>query len=99
MNIYLATALMLFGVLVHFLSVLMALEDAGTRIGALDYLRAHPYRAAFMVCISFVSLLIANELGQLTQLTAVLIGYACQDQADRVRQRANAKTSNEESST
>lgn len=91
MNLYLATGLMLFGCVVHFLSVLMALEDAGDHVTPLSYLRQHPYRAAFMVCVSFIALLIANELDQLTQLTAILIGYTCQDQADRVRQRANAR--------
>lgn len=91
MNIYLATALMLFGVGVHFLSVLASLEDAGTPISPLAYLKLHPFRAALMVCASFIVLLVVNELHQLTQITAVLVGYTCQDANDRLRQRANSR--------
>lgn len=93
MNLYLATALMLFGVGVHFLSVLASLEDEGKVFTPWGYLRLHPYRAALMVCASFILLLIVNEMQQLTQITAVLIGYTCQDANDRLRQRANARKS------
>lgn len=89
MNLYLATLCMLFGVLVHFLSVLMALEDAGTTTSPVAYLKLHPYRAGFMVCISFLALLGAQAVGELNILSAVMVGYLCQDQADRLRQRAN----------
>lgn len=91
MNLYLAIACMLFGIVIHFLIVLTAAEDAGQKLTPVGYLREHPYRAALMVCASLVAVLIANELHQLTPLTAVLIGVACQDQADRIRQRANSR--------
>jgi hypothetical protein len=93
MNLYIATALMLFGVGVHFLSVLADLEESGQSMTPWGYLRQHPYRAALMVCASFILLLVANELHQVTQLTAVLIGFTCQEANDRLRRSANAKLS------
>lgn len=89
MTIYLATLWMLFGVAVHFLTVLASLEDAGTPISPLAYLKLHPYRAALMVSASFMLLIIVNEMHQLTQVTALLLGYTCQEANDRLRQRAN----------
>jgi len=91
MNLWLATALMLFGCVVHFLSVLMVLEDAGQHLKPWAYLKLHPYRALFMACTSFIALLVVDEIEMLNPLTAVLVGYTCQDQADRIRQRANAR--------
>ena len=91
MNLYLATALMMFGVGVHFLTVLASLEDAGQTFTPWGYLKLHPYRAALLVCASFILLLVVNEMNQLTQITAVLIGYTCQDANDRLRRNANVR--------
>lgn len=91
MNIYVATGLLLFGVVCHFLQTLAALEDAGNGMSALAYIKSHPYRAASMVTAAFVLMLVTRELGQLTNVTAVLIGYSCQSAADTLRARANAR--------
>jgi hypothetical protein len=91
MNLYLATAWLVFGCLAHFLTVLAALEDAGTNITPLAYLRTHPYRAASMVMCAFILMLAANAAGQLTDLAAVLIGFSCQAAADSLRARASAQ--------
>lgn len=91
MNLYLATALLIVGCLTHFLLVLAALEDAGTNITPLEYLRRHPYRAASMVMCAFILMLAANAAGELTNLSAILIGFSCQGAADSLRARASAR--------
>lgn len=91
MNLYLATALMLFGCIVHFVEALALLEEAGERLTPLGYLRQHPYRALSMVLTAFILLFMLNAAGELTKVAAVLVGYTCQGAADRVRQRANAR--------
>lgn len=91
MNLYLATAWLLFGVLAHFLIVLSALEETGAKIKPLDYLKSHPYRAASMVVCSFILMLFANAAHELTNLAAVLIGFSCQASADSLRARASAR--------
>ena len=91
MNLYLATACLLFGCLAHFLTVLAALEDAGTNITPSKYLAAHPYRAASLVVCAFILMLAANAAGQLTPLAAVLMGFTCQAAADSLRARASAQ--------
>src|SRR3954471_15361175 len=85
MNLYLATALMLFGICAHFLTVLSELEEAGTSMTPLAYLKQHPYRAASMAVCAFILLLAANAAGELTHLSAVLIGFSCQTAADQLR--------------
>lgn len=91
MNLYLATALMLFGVVVHFVEALALLEEAGQHLTPLAYLRQHPYRSLAMVLTAFILLMILNAAGELTKTAAVLVGYTCQSAADRIRQRANAR--------
>lgn len=91
MNLYLATALLIFGCLAHFLTVLAALEESGANITPLAYLKSHPYRAASMVVCAFVLMLAANAAGELTNLSAVLIGFTCQSAADSLRARASAR--------
>ncbi len=91
MNLYLATALMLFGCVVHFVETLAVLEEAGEHLTPWAYLKQHPYRALSMVLTAFILLLVINAAGELSKVAAVLIGYTCQNAADRIRQRANAR--------
>jgi hypothetical protein len=91
MNLYLAAGAMLGGVFAHFLEVLWALEESGTRISPLGYISAHPYRVASTITSAFLLLLVTNGLGQLTAVTAALIGYACQDASRKLQQRAQAR--------
>lgn len=91
MNLYLAAGAMLGGIAAHFLEVLWALEESGTRITPFGYIAQHPYRVASTVASAFLLLLVTNELGQLTVVTAALIGYACQDAARKLQQRAAAR--------
>lgn len=91
MNIYIATGLLLFGVGAHYLQVLAALEAAGTHLTPLAYLRQHPYRFASMLVTAFIAMLVVRELGELTKVAAVLLGYTCQNAADIIRKRANSR--------
>jgi hypothetical protein len=71
--------------------VLAALEDAGTNITPLAYLRKHPYRSASMVVCAFLVMIAVNAAGQLTDVGALLIGFSCQAAADSLRARASAQ--------
>lgn len=90
-SLLIATGLMLFGILVHFALVMRDLEDKGQHYSPLAYLRLHPWRAFSMLLCSWACLWVAHEMGELTRLTAFLIGFSCQAAADRLRATANAK--------
>jgi hypothetical protein len=87
-----ATGLMFLGVVVHFVVVMAGLEDAGERYTPLGYLRLHPWRAVSMVLSAWLLLWMCHELGELTRVTAVLIGFSCQSAADRLRTAAISRT-------
>src|SRR5262245_52676234 len=87
-----ATGLMFLGVAVHFAVVMAGLEDAGERYTPFGYLRLHPWRAVSMVLCAWLLLWVCHELGELTRVTAVLIGFTCQTAADRLRTVAISRT-------
>lgn len=88
MNLYIATALMLAGVLAHFVTKLAALEEEGSSPKPGHYLRSHPWRILNMLIACEISIFLFNELGQLNGVVAVLTGYACQSVSDNLRKRA-----------
>jgi hypothetical protein len=92
-NLWLATALMVVGVVVHFVQKMAELEDAGQIFTPLGYLRLHPWRAAALVTSAWGLLWVCFATGELSRVTAFLIGYSCQAAADVLRARANAKAS------
>lgn len=88
MNIYVASALMLAGVIAHFVTKLSALEEEGQSPKPGYYLRTHPWRILNMLIACEISLYLFQELNQLNGIVAVLTGYTCQSVSDNLRKRA-----------
>lgn len=90
-GLLLGTALMLLGIVVQFVVKMAAFEDAGEHYTPLGYLRLHPWRAAALVLTTFLLLWICHELGELTRVAAMLLGFTCEQSNDTLRGIANKR--------
>jgi hypothetical protein len=90
-SLLLATGLMLLGVLVQFVAKMAILEDQGKKPSALAYLREHPYRALSLILCAWLALYVCREMGELTRVTAVLIGFGCESMAAGLHKKADAR--------
>lgn len=86
-----ASALMLLGVVVQFVVKMATLEDAGEHYTPLGYLRLHPWRGAALVLTGWLMLWVCHEMGEVTRVTAVLIGFGCEQANDWLRAMANKR--------
>ncbi len=86
---WLASALMGLGIVVQFVVKMASLEDAGEHYSPLSYLRLHPWRAAALVLTAWLALYVCFAMGEVTKVTAVLIGFGCEQANDWLRARAN----------
>jgi hypothetical protein len=91
LSMLLASALMFLGVIAQFIQKMAELEDAGQGMTPWAYLRAHPYRAASMVMASEILLFVWQAMGELSVVSSILTGYACQSAAETLRARANSR--------
>ena len=90
-SLLLASGLMLLGVVVQFVAKLAILEDEGKKPSALAYLREHPYRAVSLILCAWLGLYVCREMGELTRVTAVLIGFGCESMAAGLKKKADEK--------
>lgn len=90
-NLILCAALVAAGILFHFLTKLAELEKQGRIVTPIEYWRAQPYTSAIVVVGAYMALAAAYYAGELTHLTALLIGVACNSMGDKLRARAEAK--------
>ena len=88
----LGSALMLVGVIVSFVVKMAVLEDAGQHYTPLGYLRLHPWRSAALVLTTWALLYVLHEMGELTRVAAVLLGFTCEQSNDTLRAMANKRT-------
>jgi len=81
----------LLGVLVNLLLKLTMLEEQGIRISPWRYVSQHPYRSAFLAVSAVLCALLLYFVDQLNEATALLIGVAADQAADRMRARATTR--------
>ncbi len=87
-----ATGLMMLGIVIQFVTKLALLEDQGKKPSALAYLREHPYRAVSLVLCAWLALYVCREMGELTRVTAVFIGFGCESMAAGLKKKADEKS-------
>lgn len=85
---WISSALMVAGVIVHFITKLAAMEEEGQSPRPGHYIRTHPYRIMTMLLTCEAAIFAFHEIGQLTYVTAFFTGYACQSVSDNLRKRA-----------
>lgn len=90
-DLLLGSGLMLLGVVAQFVLKMAAFEDAGEHYTPYGYLRIHPWRAAALIITAWIALYVTHEMGELTRVTAVLIGFGCEQANDWLRALANKR--------
>jgi hypothetical protein len=89
-NLYLCILLVLFGILFHFVLKLSELESQGKIVTPWAYWREHPYTSLGVVMGAYLFLMVSHFMNELTYVTALLIGIACNSIGDKLRARAEA---------
>jgi hypothetical protein len=91
-NFAFGSALMLAGIIVSFVVKMAILEDAGQHYTPVGYLRLHPWRSLALVLTTWALLYVFHEMGELTRVSAVLLGFTCEQSNDTLRALANKRT-------
>lgn len=84
----LSIAMLIFGVLAHFLKFLIQLKRDGKRISPIKYITSNPLETSFAIigaCVGFIALL---QFGKLDPVNAFGIGYMANSIADVLGGRA-----------
>jgi hypothetical protein len=89
-NLLMCALLVLFGICFHFLLKLSELESQGKIVTPWAYWRDHPYTSLTVVMGAYAFLLLSHFMHELTYVTALLIGIACNSIGDKLRARAEA---------
>lgn len=79
------------GILLHLAKRLYDLEQTGTILSPLAFIRMHPYQYVLMVLSSAMLVLLLHSVAQLTYATAILIGVAGDSVYDTLRSKAIKK--------
>jgi hypothetical protein len=90
-QVVLCAALVAFGLVLHFVSRLSELEARGESVGALDYLKQHPYTAANVVLGAYGLLLLAYYTGEMGPVGSFCMGVAANAAGDKLRAQAQAR--------
>lgn len=91
MNIYLALAIMAFGLALHLGKKMMEFEDAGDVMSPLAYARKHPWRIFVTVGSCIGGVFVLDWWGQLNHFAAFSTGFSASSVFDMLRSRSNAK--------
>jgi hypothetical protein len=91
-NIWICAALVLFGILFHFVLKLRELESQGRIVKPWDYWKDHPYTSITVVMAAYLVMALQYALGELSYSAALLTGIACNSLADKLRARAELTT-------
>ena len=79
------------GFLCHFMKTLVDLADQGKPSTALKYIKQNPYRIAISLLGSIVGIAIMSEMGELTTLNALLVGYSGNSLIQTLTAKASSK--------
>ncbi len=90
-NLWWCAALVLAGILFHFMLKLSELENTGTVITPWAYWRNHPYTSAVVVMGAYMLMIIQYDLGQLSYSAAALTGMVGNSLGDKARAAAMAR--------
>lgn len=90
-NLWYCAALVLAGILFHFLTKLAELEAQGNITTPLAYWREHPYTSLIVVMSAYLFMGLQAAVGELSYSAAILTGIACNSLGDKLRARATAK--------
>jgi hypothetical protein len=90
-NIYVCAFLLVLGMLAHFLLRLYNLQQAGTLLSPIAYIRQQPYSVAVSVMGGILLFLALYFAGQLNEGMAIAVGVACSEALDSLRARSVAK--------
>jgi hypothetical protein len=95
-NLYVCAALVLTGMLGHFVKKLHDLQQAGTLMSPLTYARMFPYTVAAGFMGGYLLAAAAWAMGQLNYMTAIFCGVLCSQGLDSLRARAAGKLAKED---
>jgi hypothetical protein len=90
-NIYVCAALVLAGIVFHFLTKLAELETSGKIVTPWGYWSAHPYTSLLVVMAAYLTMAAQFAIGELSYSAALLTGIACNSLGDKLRAQSAAK--------
>lgn len=88
-------ALMAFGMLGYYIKKMWELEQAGQHLSPLAYLKQKPWGTAAMIFGAVSTMMLSYFMGQLNELSAILIGGGSTSVNDAFRARAESKITKE----
>lgn len=90
-NLWICAALVLLGILFHFITKLAELEMQGRIITPWRYWRDHPYTSLIVIIAAYLVMALQYAIGELSYSAAILTGIACNSLGDKLRARASAR--------
>lgn len=90
-NLWLCAGLVASGIVGNLLLNLYKLEQAGTILSPLAYIRMHPYQYAVMVLFAYLLLAMTYFMGQLNYVVAITVGVLADQAHDTLRAREVGK--------
>lgn len=87
-NLYVCALLVAAGVLFHFLTKLSELEAQGRIISPWAYWHETPYSSLIVVTSAYLFMALQFYINELTYVSAILTGIACNSLGDKLRARA-----------
>lgn len=94
-NIWLGFGLVLAGMAAHFVKKLYDLEQTGTILSPITFVRQRPYATLNAIMGGLLLAGVWYLMDQLNYVTAILTGIGCSDAFDSLRARAVAKLKSE----
>ena len=90
-HLLICLGLILIGVGFNLLVKLTSMEEEGHSVTPWAYISSHPYRSALLAVSTILTALMLHFVDQLDYSTAVLLGIASDQLADRLRARAGIR--------
>lgn len=90
-DLWVCLFLILLGVGFNLLVKLATLEEEGRSMTPWAYVSSHPYRSLLLAVSTILCALLLHFVGQLNYSTALLLGIASDQAADRMRARAGTR--------
>lgn len=90
-NLYICAGLVALGIIAHFVKKLYDLEQTGTIMSPLTYVRMHPYQVLMAWLGAYLLMIAFYYFAQLTPMLALLTGVACNEAFDTLRTKAVLK--------
>lgn len=91
LRVSVCAVLILLGIIAHFVKRLYDLEQTGTILSPISFVRMHPYAFVSTILSAYLLGAFWYFIGQLNEVTAILTGVACNSAFDTLRARAIGK--------